>query len=43
MPLFEMSGSSLVSVEQTNFAVEKELQILIERNLAAVFNCRFVA
>jgi predicted transport protein len=43
MPLFEMSGSSLVSVEQTNFSVEKELQLLIEKNLPAVFNCRFVA
>lgn len=38
-----MSGESLVPVEQTNFALEKELQTLIERNLAAVFNCRFVA
>lgn len=43
MPLFEMSGGSLVPVEQTNFEVEKELQALVERNLAAVFNCRFVA
>jgi RecB family endonuclease NucS len=38
-----MSGNSLVSVEQTNFSVEKELQTLIEKNLATVFNCRFVA
>jgi predicted transport protein len=43
MPLFEMSGNSLVPVEQTNFPVEKELQSLIEKNLAAVFNCRLVA
>lgn len=43
MPLFEMSGESLVPIEQTNFAVEKELQTLVEKNLAAVFNCRFVA
>ena len=43
MPLFEISGNSLVSVEQTNFSVEKELQILIEKNLSVVFNCRFVA
>lgn len=43
MPLFEMSGSSLVSVEQTNFSIEKELQTLIEKNLPFVFNCRFVA
>jgi hypothetical protein len=43
MPLFEMSGENLVPVEQANFALEKELQTLIERNLAAVFNCRFCA
>lgn len=43
MPLFEISGKSLVPVEQNNFSIEKELQTLIERNLAAVFNCRLVA
>lgn len=43
MPLFEMSENSLVPVEQTNFSVEKELQTLIEKNLASIFNCRFVA
>lgn len=43
MPLFQMTGESLVSVEQTNFALEKELQKLIEQNLQVVFNCRFVA
>lgn len=43
MPLFEMSGNNLVPVEQMNFSAEKELQTLIENNLAAVFNCRFVA
>ena len=43
MPLFEMSGNNLVPVEQMNFSAEKELQTLIEKNLAAVFNCRFVA
>jgi predicted transport protein len=43
MPLFEMAGDSLNPVEQTNFALEKELQNLIEKNLAVVFNCRFVA
>lgn len=43
MPLFEMSGNSLVPVEQTNFSIEKELQKLIEKNLATVFNCRLVA
>ncbi|MCB0046206.1 MAG: hypothetical protein KDD92_12320 [Caldilineaceae bacterium] len=43
MPFFEISGTTLTSVEQTNFKVEKELQTLIERNLLVVFNCRFVA
>lgn len=43
MPLFEMSGNNLVPVEQMNFSAEKELQTLIEKNLAAVFNCRLVA
>ncbi len=38
-----MSGNGLVPVEQTNFSIEKELQTLIESNLVAVFNCRFVA
>ncbi len=43
MPLFEMSGESLVPVEQLNFALEKDLQKLVEKNLKAIFNCRFVA
>lgn len=43
MPLFEISSKRLVPVEQINFALEKELQSLIELNLAPVFNCRFVA
>ena len=43
MPLFEMAGDILAPIEQTNFSVEKELQTLVEKNLTAVFNCRFVA
>ncbi len=43
MPIFEISKNKLLPVEQTNFALEKELQSLIENNLGAVFNCRFVA
>jgi predicted transport protein len=43
MPLFEISEGKLVPVEQENFAIERDLQTLIEQNLAAVFNCRFVA
>ncbi|MGE4488509.1 MAG: DUF5655 domain-containing protein [Kiritimatiellales bacterium] len=43
MPIFEMSEKRLLPVEQKNFSVEKELQTMIEGNLEAVFNCRFVA
>lgn len=43
MPLFDRSGNTLVSVESTNFGLEKDLQTLIENNLTTVFNCRFVA
>ena len=43
MPLFELSKSTLSTVEQTNFSLEKELQSLVEENLETVFNCRFVA
>lgn len=43
MPLFEISKNKLLPVEQKNFALEKELQSLIENNLEAVFNCRLVA
>jgi len=43
MPLFKVHDGLLDGVEQTNFALEKELQSLIERNLGEVFNCRFVA
>jgi len=43
MPIFDMSGQKLSAVEQKNFALEKDLQSLIEKNLETVFNCRFVA
>jgi predicted transport protein len=43
VPIFEIAGNELVPVEQKNFSLEKELQTLIEGNLGAVFNCRFVA
>jgi len=43
MPIFEISENKLLPVEQKNFSIEKELQALIEGNLEAVFNCRFVA
>ncbi len=43
MPIFDIFGDNLSAVEQRNFALEKDLQTLIERNLDTVFNCRFVA
>ena len=43
MPLFQVDGNSLSSVDQSNFTVEKVLQNLIEKNLGVVFNSRFVA
>ncbi len=43
MPIFEISNNKLLPVEQKNFALEKELQNLIEENLKEAFNCRFVA
>ena len=43
MPIFEISKNKLLPVEQKNFALEKQLQSLIENNLETVFNCRFVA
>ena len=43
MPIFDLSNDDLLPVEQKNFATEKELQTLIEKNLGVVFNCRLVA
>lgn len=43
MPIFDLSNDDLLPVEQKNFAAEKELQTLIEKNLGVVFNCRLVA
>lgn len=43
MPLFTITNSKLLHVEQVNFSAEKVLQELIEKNLQTVFNCRFVA
>ena len=39
MPLFEISENCLISVEQTNFSFEKDLQALVEKNLeTGIFN-----
>jgi predicted transport protein len=43
MPLFENDGGKLRLLRPTNFALEKDIQRLLESNLASVFNCRFVA
>jgi len=43
MPLFDIAGDKLVTIEQSAFSSEKELQSLIEANLGPVFSCRFVA
>jgi len=43
VPLFDQRDGHLVPVEQTNFALERDLQRLIEHNLEAVFSCRLVA
>lgn len=43
MPLFGITGQNVESVEQTNFNTERELQKLVEENVAIIFNCRFVA
>jgi hypothetical protein len=43
VPLFEKSGNKLISVEQSKFPLEKDLQSLIEANLEEVFSCRFIA
>lgn len=43
MPLFQIAKDKLSPIAQGNVLAEKELQRLIESNLAAVFSCRFVA
>lgn len=43
MPLFRIAKDAVFAVPQANFPKEKELQTLVEQNLGAIFNCRFVA
>lgn len=43
MPLFQLKSTSLVPIAQCDFPTEKVLQKLIEDNLEAVFNFRFIA
>lgn len=42
MPLFEIANQKLSVLTQSNFALERNLQSLIESNLETVFNCRLV-
>ena len=42
MPLFSISEKKIDLVRPTNFALEKDLQKLVEMNLETIFNCRFV-
>ncbi len=43
MPMFAIQKKTLTPISKTNFNLEKDLQRLVEGNLGAVFNCRFVA
>jgi len=43
MPIFNITKNAVTPITQTNFATEKELQALVERNLGPMFNCRLVA
>lgn len=43
MPLFEISRSTLKLIRAVDFRSERELQRLVEQNLAPIFNCRFIA
>ena len=43
MPLFTVTKTTLLPIDQTNFETEQVLQKLIESNLESVFACRFVA
>lgn len=43
MPLFKISGQKAAQVGQADFPTEKALQLLVETNLEAIFNCRLVA
>src|SRR5690349_18622925 len=42
MPLFEISNQKLTVLEQSNFALERNLHNLIESNLETIFNSRLV-
>jgi predicted transport protein len=43
MPLFRVVKEQVTPIAHSAFVSEKELQTLVERNLGAIFDCRFVA
>ncbi|ACF14552.1 conserved hypothetical protein [Chloroherpeton thalassium ATCC 35110] len=43
MAIFEVKNGTVKPVKLSQFNSEKELQRLVETNLGAIFNCRFVA
>ncbi len=43
MALFHREKEKLTLIKQIRFKNEKELQSLVEKNLGAIFNCRFIA
>ena len=43
MALFNKIENKLELVKQKEFTNEKELQLLIEKNLETIFNCKFIA
>ncbi len=43
MPLFQLDKKAPTPIQQLDFPNEKALQNLVEANIGAVFNCRFVA
>lgn len=42
MKLFTINGDKLQSLSKTSFKLEKEIQVLVEKNLDVVFNLQFV-
>ena len=43
MPLFQISNNQISLVKSSQFALERDLQRLVEGNLEEMFGCRFVA
>lgn len=43
MPLYSISSTSLTAIHEEKFALEKELQSLVEKNLGVLFGLEFIA